>query len=440
MTTQLTTGLAKSGMISLGIKASGAALSYVMVVAFAHMLGPEEYGRFAAGLNSAIILAAFSGLGFSTGIMRYYPQYRVQGNIAAAKGVARLGYLIVIVGGIVAIVVSVLAWPLISKIFGNDSASFVVTIAALSLMTGLGDYSTNLLRAQGNVVVSMLPRDVLWRVLAPLLAFDVLLYQHGLTATQALLASVFVLFGLNIWQALVSTRLSAALGSAKPLVALVQLRESLWPLWLALIINAMIAQFDVVMVGSLLSKADAGAYFAAQKTAQLLSLVLIAGGMTTAPSMAALYHSGKRDELQALCRRMAMAIAAVTIIGFVFLIVVGKLLLGLFDTSFVTAYPVLMILALGAVVDAMSGPNAYLMQMTHLERSYVAIMVGSYSLVLIGQFILIPRIGSMGAAMASASGVILWNIIAIITLRRQAGLDPSLLSLLWPPRKRVSLK
>ena len=72
----------------------------------------------------------------------------------------------------------------------------------------------------------------------------------------------------------------------------------------------MIQQFDVVIVGSLLSKAEAGSYFAAQKSAQLLSIVLIAGGLATAPHMSALYHAGKLIELQALCRKLAIAIAA----------------------------------------------------------------------------------------------------------------------------------
>ena len=435
MTIVSTLGLAKSGFISLVIKASGAVLSYVMVVAFARMLRPEEYGRFASGLNTAIILAAFTGVGFSTGILRYYPKYRVQGNLAAAKGAIWLGYRIIIGGGFIALALSILAWPLVMRSYGTETANFMVTVAALSVMTGLGDYSTNLLRAQGSVITSMLPRDILWRILAPIVAFDALTYQHGLSATQALLASVVVLFGLNIWQASVSARLTKSLATVAPDLKFSEVRSSLLPLWLALIVTAMIGQFDVVMVGSFLSKPDAGAYFAAQKTAQLLSLVLIAGGMTTAPSMAALYHGGKVDALQALCRRMAMIIATLTVVGFVFLLVVGKFLLGMFDVSFVAAYPVLLVLALGAVVDAMSGPNAYLMQMTNLERPYVAIMVGCYTLVLIGQFILIPRMGMMGAAIASASGVILWNVLAIITLRISAGLDPSLLALIWPPRK-----
>jgi O-antigen/teichoic acid export membrane protein len=93
-----------------------------------------------------------------------------------------------------------------------------------------------------------------------------------------------------------------------------------------------------------------------------------------------------------------------------------------------------MVIALGSVIDAISGPNAYLMQMTSYEKQYVKIMLVCYACVVAAQFILIPRYGMMGAAVASAGGVVLWNVWAILLLRKRAGLDTSLLSIIFPPR------
>ena len=150
--------------------------------------------------------------------------------------------------------------------------------------------------------------------------------------------------------------------------------------------------------------------------------------------MSALYHARKLVELQALCRKLAIVIAVITIAGFIFLVITGKILLSIFDPQFVAAYPILIALAIGTVVDAVSGPNAYLMQMTKFESAYLKILIGCYALVIAAQFMLIPRFGSFGAALASASGVVLWNVLAIVILRKKAGLDPSLLSVFNPPR------
>jgi O-antigen/teichoic acid export membrane protein len=78
------------GLIALVIKVAGAGLSYAMFVALAHLLAPEEYGRFAFGLNLAIIFAAIGGVGFSVGIMRYWPKYLVEKDYAGAKGVVQM--------------------------------------------------------------------------------------------------------------------------------------------------------------------------------------------------------------------------------------------------------------------------------------------------------------------------------------------------------------
>jgi O-antigen/teichoic acid export membrane protein len=72
--------------------------------------------------------------------------------------------------------------------------------------------------------------------------------------------------------------------------------------------------------------------------------------------------------------------------------------------------------------------------MTRYEVPYLKIMAGCYTLVIAAQLVLIPIWGSLGAAIASAAGVVLWNVLAIFILRKRAGLDPSVLSLLRAPK------
>ena len=422
-----------ASVLSLAIKVIGAVLSYLMIVVFARLLTPEEYGRFATGLNSAIILAALGGFGFSTGIMRFWPKYIAEHDAARAKGAMLAGYVIVILGGI-GILFATFVCALILPLFGvTTDIGFLSTIAAMGLVIGISDYSNNLLRAQGSVIFSMLPRDVLWRVLSP--AFAYLLAREGLalSGTVSLIISCAVLLALNIGQVISAFSRLGHFGAVSTHWNLNGAWRQHLPFWFAAFTYTLIQQFDVVIVGALLSKADAGAYFAAQKTAQLLGLVLIAGGLATAPTMAKLYHSGQNVALQALCRKLSIAIVVVTTSGYLFLMIAGKIMLGFFDPSFVAAYPLLLIIGFGALVDAISGPNSYLMQMTSYEKDYLKIMVVCYACVLIAQFLLIPRFGSLGAAIASSLGVVMWNLWSITVLRRKARLDPSLLSFLLKP-------
>ncbi|MCA0432511.1 MAG: oligosaccharide flippase family protein [Proteobacteria bacterium] len=419
------------GLISLVIKGASAVLTYGMLVVLARIMSNEEYGRFALGLNLAIILSSLGGIGFATAIMRFWPKHMVAGDTAGARGYTYLGLWGTVLGcsvvGLLALaVVPVAAW------LGHDfTFGLAATIALLGLVTSLSDYAGNLLRAMGSVVVSLLPRDVLWRILTPLGAFALLALGYQLSGTAVLFLATILLGLLTLWQIITACRQMPGRTSVNEMRGLWQAsKSSVLPLWAAAVIYAMIQQFDVVIVGSLLGTADAGAYFAAQKTALLLSLVLLAANLVTAPTMAALFHDNKIAELQKLCRNVAIAISLATLAGLIFLIVVGKHLLAFFDPAFVSAYPILIILSIGYLVDAMAGPNAYLMQMTSYERHYVWIMVLCYIVVVAAQLILIPLYGAIGAAMASAGGVALWNAAAIIVLRRRAGLDPSILSLL----------
>lgn len=420
-----------SGLISLLIKVAGAGLSYIMFVAFAHMLSPDQYGVFAFSFNLAIVIAAFIGFGYSTAILRYWPKFLAQGKPERAKGAVFMGSWLTLLGVICALLIGFG----LDYFGGHYAMRNYLSVATLAATFCIGDFAAGVLRAQNSVIGAMLPRDVIWRILAPLAALALIWLGFILNSTTAVYICALVLLALLIVQIiLIKKGMEHSTGPVPAQLDWMSTRGSLLPLWGAGIVFAMIQQMDVVVVGTLLNGAETGAYFAAQKTATLLSLVLIAGGLVTAPTMAALYEKKSLRELQNLCRQLVIAIAVATFLAFVFLGLTGSILLSFFNHSFTSAYPVLMILALSCMIDAISGPTAYLMQMTSYEKAYLKIMVVCYVLVIVLQIILIPRFGGLGAALASASGTIIWNLWSIWLLRAKAGLDPSILGLIWPPK------
>ena len=88
-------------------------------------------------------------------------------------------------------------------------------------------------------------------------------------------------------------------------------------------------------------------------------------------------------------------------------------MLGLFGDEFVAATGILLILSAGQVVFALSGPVLYILTMTAHEKTALHIMYVTASINIVGNAILIPLIGLHGAAIATASTTILWNIIAV---------------------------
>lgn len=422
------------GLWALFIKLFGAALSYAMFVAFARLLAPTEYGYFGIAFNLSILASTVCGLGLATGAMRFYPQYITngQGGLALGFASAALKCIAMCSGVLIAVSILVSVAGIASPKLGYADAP--LAIAVLAAATAFGDYISGLLRAQGKVIWAMAPRDIIWRVLAPAGLLALVWFGFKIESRMAIyLCGILqlVLVALQLRKSRVQMR---DVGIHTHQADWPAWRKTMMPLWASAVLYAMIQQLDVVVVGGLAPAAEAGSYFAAQKTASLLGLVMLAGGLVGAPLMSANYHNGKLRELQRLCGLLGVAIAVSTIVGGVVLIVFGRQLLGLFDASFISAYGVLLVLAVGYFVDAMAGPNAYLMQMTGLEATYLKIMGTCYAFVLAAQLLLVPIYGGLGAAIASACGIVIWNVWAIIVLRQRKGLDPSVFGLFFKPK------
>jgi O-antigen/teichoic acid export membrane protein len=422
--------LAGPAFFAFAIKIVSAGLSYLMLVAFARMLGADDYGKFGVMLNLGIVLSTVIGFGLPTTILRWWPEYLVKNDPAKAAGAMRGSTYLLATASLLLILVGAVASAMG---FGQDIFGFrygAIAIAVLAAVTIFGDFLSGALRATERTVFAMAPRDIIWRIASPMLAFFAFRASGYANAAIAIACIIAVLVVIDLVQLVGLRRIvKTIVKSATPKHDWPVWRKTLLPIWGAAVLTALIQQLDVVVVGSMLGTTEAGAYFAAQKTANLLGLAMIAGGLVGAPLMAAHFHANKILELQKLCRLIAIAIAATTMIGVIIEVLFGRQLLGIFDASFAASYAVLMVLCLGYAIDSLSGPNAYLMQVVGLERQYLRIMFVVYCIVLGLQLALIPRYGAIAAAGANAFGTCLWNIAAIWLLRHKIGVDPSILSL-----------
>ena len=421
--------LAGPGIASFAIKTAGAVLGYAMMVVMARLMDAENYGQFGVMLNASVVCNTIVAVGLPTIIMRLWPEYLVKKLPSGARAAAVHGFVIILVASLLMLAIGAsMDW------FGIGASQLgivggAVAIALLAAAGGFSDYLSSLLRAQGFTIWSLAPRDIVWRIAAPALCGLLLYYNGHLGSVEAIRITAAAMFLIMIPQFWLAFRLVQKLTTgARSQAAWGEWRKILMPIWAASILYAMIQQLDVVVVGSLVGSAEAGAYFAAQKTASLLSLTMIAGGLIGAPLMAAAYHSNKLDELRRLLRLLALAIGVTTLLGVLVLAVIGGHLLALFDNEYRSAYTILMILSVGFAIDAMAGPSAYLMQMTGLEKPCLVIMAVAYSIVLALQFMFVPTYGMIAAALANTCGSLVWSVSAVFVLRRYRRVDPSVLA------------
>jgi len=185
---------------------------------------------------------------------------------------------------------------------------------------------------------------------------------------------------------------------------------------------------DLLMLGSLSGPAEAGVYAVVARTAELITLPLMAVNTVIAPQVASLYRRGEVDKLQRLLSASArrMLIFALPPAGI--LICAGGPLLGLvFGAEFTRGAFALGLLAAAQLINVGAGSVGMILNMTGYERQSAWGVAVAAALNVVLNFLLIPQFGIEGAAVATGISVMLWNLLLLYWVRRRLGLRASAL-------------
>jgi O-antigen/teichoic acid export membrane protein len=413
--------------VAAAIKFATAALGYVMFVVLAWAMEPAQYGQYAVGFNLAIVLSAVAGLGATTAILRFIPQYRVQGRSDLARGALVEGLLLTFAASSILAMVLALA-PAMPFLSGLSAIHALAAAGLLIPAFTLSEYISCVLRANSVTFWALAPRDIFWR--SGIIVFALLAFGWGwhVSAVVGLLATALVLLAIVAFQSLLV--LPTVREGPRDVSHRREWYRTTMPMWASGVLYAMTQQLDVVVAATFTSLDDAGAYFASQKTASLIALMPTAVGLVGASTIASHYHAGDMEGLRRVCTRMSLIITVPALVSFLGLAVIGSWLLELFDPTFGGAYDVLMILGFGALLGGLAGPTAYFLQMTGRERDYLKIMFISYCLTLILQISLGYFMGTTGIALGTTLGFAVLNIWPMFVIRRDFGVDTSVIGLL----------
>lgn len=423
----LRSGLSKS-LVSLLIKVATAGLTYAMYVILSRSMGADEYGYFAFGLSLATILAIGANFGQQTAILRYWPEDMVAGRPDRARSALRSGGAITLIAGLV-ISAGVVAVAAIAGLMTRDPVAHLFAAAALVLPLAFAEYWSSVLRAQGSVWTGLAPRDLIWRLVLPL--------------------AVLALWGVGVmlsgWVALLLTAATLALALALQFGLARRRRydiaigfDTLKAYWaergaagrsffLGTVLDSAALNMDTIFVGLLVAPAVAGTYFNAFRTAGLLTLFMFAITLVVAPMVSRHYHAGEMKKAQAITALCAWAGFLFSLVVFAGFLVFGDQVMGLFGGSHEQGALLLVILSIGLLFDAATGPSRIVMMMTGHERAYVRIFGVA---ILIGMVVQVPVImayGALGAAIVNTLARIAAQLAIAWYSHRRIGLDTTLL-------------
>lgn len=194
------------------------------------------------------------------------------------------------------------------------------------------------------------------------------------------------------------------------------------PMLMTASMHFFIGQIGVIMLGMFRSESEVGYYSVAVKLATLTAFVLQAINSMAAPKFSELYHSDRIDELFHVARKSTKLIFWTTTPILLFLVFLGRPVLGLlFGNEFMLAYPAMVLLVIGQFVSSISGSTSFFMNMTGHQDILRNIVFAAAVITVILSLILIPKFGMIGAAFAAMISLSYWNIHILLYIKYKYG-------------------
>jgi O-antigen/teichoic acid export membrane protein len=433
--------LARGGSTALVIRVSSVGASYLMFVVLARNMSADDYGKFAFVFSLATLVAVIAVLGQPMLMLRLIPAYQQDDNTPLLKGLIRDSRLVVLLGSIALAALIYLGALIWSHVEGADT-TYLMWAGPLVIAMAVARHQAYMMRGFGNIVLALAPRDVLWRVSVIVCTLIAARGQVSLSATYAINICSFTL--IAIWVAQMFGHPS--MRPATLFESGLETDRSLWTkesvgLWAVSILQSTGPNLTVVIVGFMLASNDTALFFAALKTATLLKLPLAAGGVVAAPLISRHYRAGQISDVQKISNYLVIGITVPVLLGLLLLVFFGEWILGFFGPEFVSAQPVMILIAMGTLVNALSGPTGIIMNMTGHHRQYLFIMAVTQAISLSLLPFALHYFGMMGAAAMLVAGMISWNVWVWLWSRKNLSIDPTIYGVFeWIMRARKETK
>lgn len=199
---------------------------------------------------------------------------------------------------------------------------------------------------------------------------------------------------------------------------------SLLPFTLLVLVSTFNAQLGILVLGVLGRDDQIAAMRVAEKGGQLVALSLTLVNLVIAPYIVRAHRDGDREKLQALARQSARGSLALALPVAVIFIVFGEWLIALVfgeEYSGIAYWP-LVILCCGQLANVFFGSVGYFLSMSGHERDLVKAQLVAIACNIVLCLVLVPWLGSVGAALGVSVGLIAWNLILTWRVSQRLGI------------------
>ena len=404
--------------VALILKGAQVILFFWFNILIARFLGAEGLGLFSLSFTITMVVALLGRMGLDNALVKFIAIYADKGDWPRVKGTFRRALSSSFIACIILTAIVFVFAPVISKFFFNKP-DLVLPLRILVLATipfSLLNLTSESVRALKKIKNAILIHGQGLLVSIFTIPVFFITWKHfGIAApSYSFLFSTILVLPIAIFTWKNSTPYPAA---SSAIIDTPELFKTAIPLLFIAGMNFVMTWTDTVVLGVYRSTAEVGIYVAAMRLATLVSFILWAGNSILAPKYATLYSNGRMDELQSLVRTITRLMAFLALFPLVVFLVFSAQLLSIFGPEFVLGKTSLIVLSIGQFVNTAVGSVGHLLMMTGNEWTFNNIFFSGVILNLILNILLVPSFGITGAAVATTTSMVIWNISAMIATR-----------------------
>ena len=397
------------------IRLTGVLSNYIYFYLISHKFTSEGMGVFAFYQSILLISSIFPQFGINTSIIKFVSESK--NDFGRLKKIIIKAIFIVTILSIILIIIIYLFNDISIFVKYGVNFSFYLIVSLLPFV--IINILPEVFRSLNKIKSFILYKYTLLPIFG---GFFLVLTNYSITPITSYILSIYTIFILVLIHSVYFIFFKKNISSINNEYnySYKNILKTSYPMLLSGSSLILMGWIDSFMIGIMSNNiSDLGIYNIAVRISTAGSMILFSINSIAAPKISELYFKNKNEELKLIISNATKLIFFFTIPILIILVLIPKFLLGMFGDDFSKGYIAMRILCIGQFFNAFCGSVGYIMQLTGNERKFQRIVMIALFVNIVLNYVLIPDYGINGAAFASMSSMLLWNVHSLIYIKNK---------------------
>lgn len=414
----------RNSLISLILKVSGVALLFGLTLFLTNNFKAEFVGQYGFARSVLLILGGISIIGAEQSIIYYSGYLRSQNAFNNIQLIYRKTLKLIFFStlGLILIVLLINA-DFINSFFQIENPYGLIKKVVLYIFFhSVMMLNIETFRGMNKIVVSEFYRNIMRYLVFFIMAYLLMIGDLGTWLVDAYLLSFVLLAILTTLQVYFYFR---KLGEINPAVEISskEIFMTSYPMALNAMTFFLMQSTNVILLGKFKDFETVAYFDTAARVASLTAMGVMAVNVVVAPKLAEEFSRNNKVGLKKIYRSAIRLMVVLSTPAVLFLLFFGEFTMGLFGQEYKTAKTALLILVVAQFLVTFLGISGTYMNMTGKQRVLHKILLVAFFVNVALNFLLIPKYGMNGAAMATGISIVGWNLFTQIYIYKKDGVS-----------------